>query len=75
MSKVLPRGQPPLCRQKAVSGSSKVDKGAPSCVPGGLPRAWCASPASPGEGWVELGQAWLFGMGCSKILQVKVKAH
>ena len=39
----------------------------------GSPRAWCAFPA--GDGWVELRQAWLFGMGCSKILQVSLKAH
>lgn len=50
MCKILPRGQPPLRRWRAVSGSGQVDKGAPSCVPAGLPRAWCASPAVRG-GW------------------------
>ena len=37
MSKILPRGQAPLCRRRAVSGSSEVDKGAPSCVLMGSP--------------------------------------
>ena len=76
MSKILPRGQPPLRRQREVSGSSKVDKGAPRCVPAGLPQGMVRfPPPAPGDEWVELRQAWLFGMGCSKILQVSLKAH
>lgn len=70
MSKMLPRGQPALCRQGMVSGSSKVDKGAPSCVPPGSPGHGALSPVMEA-----MEQAWLFRMGCPKLLQVNLKAR
>lgn len=73
MSEILPRGQAALGRQRVVSGSSEEAKGAPSCVLVGLARAWGTSPLRPSNGWVELRQAWRFGMACSKILQVNLK--
>ena len=53
MSKILPRGQPPLRRQREVSGSSKVDKGAPRSVPAGLPQGMVRFPPRPPvmSGW------------------------
>ena len=57
MCKILPRGQPPLRRQREVSGSSKVDKGAPRCVPAGLPQGMVRFPPRCWVGGAQAGMA------------------